>query len=91
MKKYKNILLSLISFVIAYLLLYSFHLSGSGYLFVFYIFILIALWLGYVSIRQKESSWAGFVILIIGLLSLLYPVTDLDIVPPLLFDIIFRK
>ena len=71
--KNKNALLSFIAYAASYLLLFSLHLTGSPYAFIFYLVVLAGIFFAYMSNKKKESSWMGNLLLIIGILSLLYP------------------
>ena len=79
MKTHKNTLLSLMCTIVSFVLLFSFQLIDSGYLYIFYIPLVFALWFGFRSNKVKESSWAGNLVLVIAILSLFYPVLELPI------------
>ena len=79
MKKYKNLLFSLTSIIIAFVLIFSFNLIGTGFLFIFYMFIIFGIFFASISNKKKESPLAGNIMLIIGILSLFYPFLELPI------------
>ncbi len=88
MKKYKNVLLALGSIIIAFILIFSFRLIGTGYLFIFYIFAFIGIFFAYKSNKEKEASLVSNIMIIIAVLTLLYPVLDVPIA--FIIDSIFR-
>ena len=79
MKKYKNVLLSFGSIIIAFILIFSFNLIGTGYLFIFYIFIIIGIFFASKGNKNKESPLASNAMIIISIISLFYPFLELPI------------
>ena len=79
MKKYKNSSLSLLSYIVAFLMVYwlfgSTSLPRSADFPMFWIsliLVIIGIFLGYRSNKMKESKWAGYVLMGLGILSLLF-------------------
>jgi FtsH-binding integral membrane protein len=83
MKKYKNTLLSLGCYIIAVLIVYLIFASAPSlgpdpYYFAYllwigFILVPVGIFFGFKSDKQKESSWCGNLLMIVGVL-LLFPV-----------------
>lgn len=82
MKKYKNIHISLSSYILAALvsLLWTYVVPTSPEspnwtgLILFTLLILTGIFFGFRSNYEKESSWAGKIMILIGLLILVSPI-----------------
>jgi hypothetical protein len=74
MKKYKNVWLSLGFYVLAFLLTYVIQrLGNSTALVPFFVLIILGIFFALRSNASKESSWAGGVMIFIGVLILATP------------------
>ena len=65
-------LLALALYILAYILLYTFHLVGSGYLFIFYLLIVVGIIISFKGTKVSDSSRLAKILLILGILSLFY-------------------
>jgi len=79
MKQYKNILFSVVSIILAFILLFSFHLRDTKYFFVFYIFVILGIFFAYKNQREHKSSLIAKLLLVISILSLFYQFLELPI------------
>jgi len=85
MKKYTNIWLSLISYVLAFIVAYPIPLIflppgyivsrpvSNLFIFVCTVFVGVGIFFGFRSIKAKESTWLGHFVILIGFICLLSP------------------
>jgi hypothetical protein len=70
MKKYQNIVISLVAYIIAVL---SVVFTGRIKTVVYFLFVIIGIIFAFIANRSKESSLPANFLIILGVLGILYP------------------